>query len=553
MVITRSKKNHLLIENENIEEIEEEDIPNKKIKNKKKYPSIKILFSGQKKSSKNKILQDDKLSDNEDKLSDDESTLSDNIEDEYLDFISDRIKNDPKKLEIIKELISEIENETITIDKLLESEIRKKYKAEIFEWIMIYQNSMPLSEERKILRKQINNLYTTYTKEFIEYQNFKDQINELEKKSKDFHQLHDIQYNILKLQTDFNNKETIYRKYLELTDKSEELDEEFYKLKNWIHNALQLPYDRVKSFPSYVNITDYLLKIQDIFNKELYGMTKVKEQLLLFIHGKLMNPEMKGCCLGLVGEPGVGKTSIARCLARVMEFPFEQITFGGVNSAEFIRGFDYTYVGSRPGEIVRCLSRMGYKNGILFFDEYEKISQNRDISACLLHLTDFTQNNNFRDNYLHDIRIDLSCIWFIYSMNNLPEDEALKDRIFYIHVDGYKEDEKIRILCDYLLPKHLKNLNLKSNDIIIPDIVAQYMIRKVCPSENGIRTMEKYLKDLLNKLSFLVSNQSNIQCSFSIPSKYFPLDFPIIVNNEMIDILLKNSISNNSKYLFMYS
>jgi ATP-dependent Lon protease len=292
--------------------------------------------------------------------------------------------------------------------------------------------------------------------------------------------------------------------------------------------------------------------VKQIFDEELYGMEKVKEQLLLFIHGKLVNPDIKGCCLGLVGEPGVGKTSIARCLAKVMDFPFEQITFGGVNSADFIRGFDYTYVGSRPGEIVRCLNRMQYKNGILFFDEYEKISQNKDITACLLHITDFTQNNTFRDNYLHDLTIDLSSLWFIYSMNTLPQDEALKDRIFVIKVDGYKEEERIRIMCDYLLPKHLKNLNLEKTDIQIADEMAKYFIRKICPNEKGIRTMEKHLKDLLSKISFLVTNQEILKCSFSLPTKYYPLHFPVKITQDMMDILLKDASPNNLNHLNMY-
>ena len=102
------------------------------------------------------------------------------------------------------------------------------------------------------------------------------------------------------------------------------------------------------------------------------------------------------------------KTAIAKTLSKCLDFPFEQISFGGVSDPEFLTGHDYTYIGSRPGEIVRCLSRMGYKNGIIFLDEFEKTSGKKGISSTLLHLTDFTQNHEFRDNYLADITIDLS-------------------------------------------------------------------------------------------------------------------------------------------------
>ena len=161
-------------------------------------------------------------------------------------------------------------------------------------------------------------------------------------------------------------------------------------------------------------------------------MADIKEQILLFINSKLLNPDMKGCCLGLIGPPGTGKTSIARIIAEVLDYPFEQISFGGVTNTEFIKGHDFTYIGSQPGIIAKSLTRMKYKNGILFFDEYEKISANKDIVSTLLHITDPSQNNTFRDQYLSDITIDLSSIWFIYSMNEFPEDSALKDRIYSI-------------------------------------------------------------------------------------------------------------------------
>jgi ATP-dependent Lon protease len=482
----------------------------------------------------------------------DEDEEESDPEDDYMSFVPKRIQRQPRSMKKIRRWIQDIEDEAVTVERLLKSKIRKKYKHEIFEWIMIYENTMPLSEERREVRQQISQMMEAYEKEYHQYKANKKEVKAFEKKNKDYNEMYDIQYKILRLHTSDKNKEAIYRKFMELKDKSGDIDEEFYKLKNWIQSALQLPFDRVKQFPTFIRVTEYLQNVKQIFDAELYGMNKVKEQLLLFIHGKLLNPDMKGCCLGLVGEPGVGKTSIARCLARVMDFPFEQITFGGVNSADYIRGFDYTYVGSRPGEIARCLTRMEYKNGIIFFDEYEKISQNKDITACLLHVTDFTQNNTFRDNYLSDLQLDLSSLWFIYSMNSLPEDEALKDRMFCITVEGYKEVEKIRILCDYLLGKHLKNLGLEKTDVVITDDIARELILRVCPNDKGIRTMEKHLKDLLSKISFLVSNQDAISCSFSLPSRYLPMTWPITVTTDMLSILLKD-VNSTPKHLSMYS
>lgn len=515
--------------------------------------SIKIQIIGDKKNKKKKAESESESTSASDSDSSDASSSDESDpEEDYLSFVPKRLKQNPRSMKKIQQWIQDIEDKKVTLDKLLESKIRKKYKPDVFEWIMIYENTMPLSEERRDVRQQISQMMEAYEKEYPQYKANKKEVKAFEKKNKDYNEMFDIQYKILRLETTDKNKEAIYRKFMELKDKADDVNEEFYKLKNWIQCALQLPFDRLKHFPTFISVTDYLQKIKAIFDNELYGMNKVKEQLLLFIHGKLLNPDMKGCCLGLVGEPGVGKTSIARCLARVMDFPFEQITFGGVNSADYIRGFDYTYVGSRPGEISRCLTRMEYKNGIIFFDEYEKISQNKDITACLLHVTDFTQNNNFRDNYLSDLQLDLSSLWFIYSMNSLPEDEALKDRMFCITVEGYKEAEKIRILCDYLLAKHLKNLGLQVTDVVISDDVARNLIQRVCPDEKGIRTMEKHLKDVLSKISFLVSNQDAIHCSFSLPVRFFPMKWPITLTTDMLSILLKD-VQNTPRHISMYA
>ena len=101
-------------------------------------------------------------------------------------------------------------------------------------------------------------------------------------------------------------------------------------------------------------------------------------------------------------------------------------------------------------------TRMKYKNGILFLDEYEKASEKTDIASCLLHITDFQQNHDFKDNYLSDVKIDLSELWFIYSMNELPKDSALRDRLFVINVPSYKCKEKEQILTRFVVPKLYK-------------------------------------------------------------------------------------------------
>ena len=341
--------------------------------------------------------------------------------------------------------------------------------------------------------------------------------------------------------------------------KLDDKDDEFAKLNNWIRVAIELPHDNIKTMTITrgKKFTKFMTNVSNYLNKELFGMHAVKEQLLIFLNSKLSNPNMKGCSLGLVGPPGVGKTSIARCLSHALDWAFEQISFGGMSNQDYLKGHDYTYVGSRPGEIVRCISRMKVKNGILFFDEFEKVSSNKDIVSFLLHLTDPQQNSEYRDNYLSDITVDLSNMWFIYSMNNVPEDTALRDRIFTIKVPGYSINEKVNILIKHTLPKALINIGKKKNDVIMSTDVAKYFITKLELNEDGIRGIESNIRDFINKIHFLVKHQdkdgklNEFTCiKFNTD---FKLKFPVTVTNDIIDILMKRPINKNPSLVYMYT
>jgi len=317
-----------------------------------------------------------------------------------------------------------------------------------------------------------------------------------------------------------------------------------------------MPFDRTKAFPELrydaPALTAFLKRLRTELDTTLYGMNDVKDQIMLFVHHKLVHPDMKGCSLGLIGDPGVGKTSIARCLARVMDFPFEQISFGGIRTTEHLKGFDYTYVGSQPGEISRCMSRMGYKNGILFLDEYEKVSENHDVNAFLLHLTDFSQNSQFRDNYLSDVTMDLSCLWLIYSMNQLPEDKALRDRIFAVHVSGYSHKDKVNIIRDFLLPKHVQAQHLQPGDMMMDEETARYLVDFVGGNDKGIRRIEQFIKDLVFKVSFLMHHKGEISVGF----RYTKMveEYPVNITKEMIEKLCKqNKTEKNNAVISMYS
>lgn len=428
-----------------------------------------------------------------------------------------------------------------SIKKILKEPFILEDRTKLFQMFEIYQELIPNTDCWLEYRDKFNRIYQECQDRYVEYAKVPkkehDRMDREEAKFKTYDSHLSIRQKILSLDASRDVIKSIYRRYEEFSQMKPS-DDEYLKAKIWLRWAINIPHNRVKKFPYKPSkITKFLNDTAIKMDSELYGMRKVKEQLLVFLNAKLLNPSMKGCSLGLLGPPGVGKTAISRLLASIMEYPFEQISLGGITTAEYLKGHDFTYVGSQPGEIVKCLRKMQYKNGIIYFDEYEKASKHPDVKDALLHITDYGQNEEYRDSYLSEIVIDLSEIWFIYSMNNLPEDPALRDRIFYIEVPGYDLEEKIEITRNYILPKCLANSGLPGTSIQFKTKKnTEYFLQKIRAIDvPGVRQINKIIADIVMKISFIVAHQeekSKFNLSF-LPKE--ELKYPVILTQSVID------------------
>ena len=483
---------------------------------------------------------DERESDEEESSGEEESS-SDELVNE-LEYLKEE---DPECYKELLKVQEELKRTEPDVKELLKTPLRMEDRAKLCQFYEIYKTHEPNTEEWLEARNRYNTMFKEFKSGYKQHCKFSPEEHEDMEKEEKLLISHDTQlalkYKILSLNTSINNKAIIYRRYEELSS-LDTTNEEYTKLKHWLKWATEIPHDNINEM-KVLNATSFIKKAAEKLDKELYGMEKVKEQILLFLSAKIMNPKMKKTNLGLVGPPGVGKTAIARMISELLESGFEQISFGGIDRAEFLKGHEYTYVGAQPGAIVKCLHKMGHKNGVIFLDELDKAAKHPDISAALLHLVDQSQNYDFRDNFLGELCIDLSHIWYVGSMNNIPEDEALADRWWIIQIDGYNKKEKAEIINSYLLPKALKNANLCNNDITCDKETINFLIDKVCDHDSkGVRSIQKVIADLINKIHFIISHQNDdgslpFKTSFKVKRK---LELPIMLTKELLNKFIDN-------------
>lgn len=449
------------------------------------------------------------------------------------------------------------------------------------DYVLSYNNENYLCKSNTSLKRKLPNVFIDTFEDAIAKKYKKVSVNSLKRKLDSIEidleehkrkrlmndNVDTLRESLLLMDIDIDTKVFIMDKY-DSTKKMSNSD--YSKAINWLKTINKIPFGKykdmcVKKSDSSEIIKTFFESIKSKLDENIHGLDEVKQEILEFVAKKITNPDSKGHVLALYGNAGVGKSKIIKTLAEALNFPLYQINCGGLNDVAVLTGHSETYIGAKPGKIVEVFTSCNYMNPIIYLDELDKVSENKatEIFGVLTHMLDEEQNNKFQDNYLSNVTIDLSKVFFVLAFNDISKiDSIVSDRLKIIYIDPPCLEDKIIICQDKMIPDILKSIKLKDDiNVMFSKEIIEYIIVKKTQNESGVRQLRKNIEKILNRLNYdlLIGtlndvkiekiHYTNDKLNENYKDKY---EEALIITKCYIDKLLKNGNNDNDNYSHMY-
>lgn len=476
------------------------------------------------------------------------------IDDEDLEKLSHTEKKRASKLKkIAKQVQKKLEEEEPDIVKILSTPMTEKDRKRMIQYYEIYKNTIENTFEHYDLRSRLINMLKNFSKapNIAESEHIEQEIERIVA-TVPRTDVQGIKRRIIGLVTN----DTIKARLLEMHRELEETPSDsaqYRNLKEKLEWGVSLPYGKMSSDEvpkSSAEFNQYCIDLRKKLDLEIYGMDEVKEEMIAMRINQLTKPGAKST-LALEGPPGVGKTAICEALAKAVGKPFERVALGGMRNPDILKGSENQYVGSAPSIILSFLRNMKVADGYVLFDEIDKLGdkEGQGVQDALLHITDYTQNQEFRDTFLSDFPHDISKICFLYGMNDRNKiDPILRDRLTIVEVEAYTSDQLKEIIKSYLLPRAIEKVGIPRIDIPgVPPLVSiddsgcDAIITMLSSHirETGVRKIDETIRKIVVRINLLRmitlpnGTTGKLKLKYQVPN----FRLPFLINRDAVKCL----------------
>lgn len=454
-------------------------------------------------------------------------------------------ESDPETTARLNILESKMKDETVSMEKIVNARVIQADKIRAMQLYNAMLQHPTYGEEWFATQRAIRRILESSLPSDEEVARIEASEAEIRRSTLSF--TTDLKSKIFELDADPDVKSKLYELYTDMISRGAS-DSQYPDMRNKLLWMLKLPHRKmsiVKTPETREEIRKVCLQTYKSLEDNIYGMGHVKTRVVQAINNRMYNPKSRAL-LALKGKPGVGKTRVAKLIAKASGRPFERINLGGAVDSTIFKGADNVWIGSSPSVLLQLIARSKASDAVILLDEIDKLGSSDkgiELQHSLLHILDPMQNKEFQDAFLKEFNHDISNIWFIPAMNDETKlTRELRDRLDIIEIESYSHDDMIKITKQFTLPETLESHGISKDDITISTGGIRRLLSRLGDDvkDSGMRPLEKAIIDIVSRLNLLRTLYTEDGFDIGIPID-FKLDdfhgFPYEITEHSIDVL----------------